>query len=88
MIVTAFISILSFFLGLIIEVFPTGNGFPDIVHTSATQIGGYVRILDPIFPVDTLYQIIVLLIVIELSILGFKSIKWLMSHIPFIGGRG
>lgn len=88
MIVTAFLNILTYFLELIVLVFPEGEGFPDVVHTSAQQVGGYVGILDPIFPIDTLYTIITLVIVIEIAILGFKSLKWLLSHIPFVGGRG
>jgi len=88
MITTAFLAIVNFFFQLIVSVFPAGTGFPPIVHTSAQQIGGYVGILDPIFPVDTLYQILILVIVIEIAILGFKSLKWVISHIPFVGGRG
>jgi len=88
MITTAFLSIVAYFFELIISVFPQGTGFPAQVHTASQQIGGYVGILDPIFPIDTLYQIIILVIVIEIAILGFKSLKWVISHIPFVGGRG
>jgi len=88
MITTAFLSTLNFFFGLIVSVFPEGDGFPQLVHTAAQQVGGYVGILDPIFPIDTLYQIIVLVIVIEIAILSFKSFKWIISHLPFVGGRG
>jgi len=88
MIVAAFLTILNYFLQLIVAVFPSASGFPSQVHVAAQQIGGYVGILNPIFPIDTLYQIITLVIIIEIAILGFKSFKWLISHIPFIGGRG
>jgi len=88
MITTAFLAIVNYFFQLIVNVFPVGNGFPSQVHTASQQIGGYVGILDPIFPIDTLYQIIILVIVIEIAILGFKSLKWVISHIPFVGGRG
>jgi len=88
MITTAFLAIVNYFFQLIVSVFPAGNGFPAQVHTASQQIGGYVGILDPIFPIDTLYQIIILVIVIEIAILGFKSLKWVISHIPFVGGRG
>jgi len=88
MIVSAFLNIINFFFELIVSVFPSGTGFPASVHSSAQMVGGYVGILDPIFPIDTLYQVITLVIVIEIAILGFKSLKWLMSHIPLVGGRG
>jgi len=88
MITTAFITIVDYFFQLIVNVFPTGNGFPPQVHIASQQIGGYVGMFDPIFPVDTLYQIIILVITIEIAILGFKSLKWVISHIPFVGGRG
>jgi len=88
MITTAFFTILNYILSLIVGLFPTGNGFPQSVHDSASLIGGYVGILDPIFPIDTLYQIILIIIGIEIAIFGFKTFKWLLSHVPFIGGRG
>jgi len=88
MITTAFLAILNTFLELLVAVFPQGTGFPNVVHESATLVGGYVRTLDPILPVDTLYQILVLVVTVEIAILGFKSFKWLISHIPFVGGRG
>lgn len=88
MIIDAFLSILTFFLDLMVNVFPTGNGFPQDVHTSAQYIGGYARALDPLIPFDTLGQVILLLITVELAILGFKTFRWLLSHVPFIGGRG
>jgi len=88
MIITAFLNILDGFLNLLVFVFPAGSGFPQAVHDAASQVGGYVGILDPIFPIDTLYTILGLVIIIEVAILGFKSLKWLLSFIPFIGGRG
>jgi len=88
MIASAFLSIFNYFFELIVSIFPQGSGFPQQVHTASQQLGAYVNIFDPIFPIDTLYQVIVLLIAIELSIFGFKSFKWLLSHIPFVGGRG
>jgi len=88
MITSAFLSIVNFFLNLIVGLFPSGTGFPSQVHTASQTVGGYVGIFDPIFPLDTLYQIIILVIIIEIAILGFKSIKWLVSYIPFVGGRG
>jgi len=88
MIISAFLLIINYFIQLIVSVFPVGNGYPQQVHEAASTLGGYVGILNPIFPIDTLYQILLIVISIEIAILGFKSFKWLMSHLPFVGGRG
>jgi len=88
MITTAFLAILNSFLELLVAVFPQGDGFPNEVHQGATLVGGYVRTLDPLLPVDTLFQILVLVVAVEIAILSFKSFKWLISHIPFVGGKG
>jgi len=88
MIISAFLDIFNYFFNLIVGIFPSGSGFPQSVHTAAQYIGGYARSLDPILPFDTLYQIILLVIIVEVAILGFKTFKWIISHIPFLGGHG
>jgi len=88
MITDTFLAIVQFFLEKMLLLFPNGSGFPPAVHTSAQTVGGYVGILSPVFPIETLYQVLVYIIVIEIAILGFKSLKWLLSHVPFVGGRG
>jgi len=88
MISDAFLSIATYVLGFLALVFPEGSGFPTEVHSSASVIGGYARTLDPVLPFDTLATVLLLLVAVELAVLSFRAIRWMVSHIPFIGGRG
>jgi len=88
MITDTFLIILNYILDLFVQLFPVGNGFPEAVHNGAVTIGGYARTLDPVLPFDTLATVIVLLITVEIVVFSFRGFKWLVSHLPFIGGRG
>lgn len=88
MITEAFFQILDYVFSLMLSVFPESGGFPQEVHESAVLLGGYARTLDPIIPFDTLAQIIGLTIIVELAILAFKTFKWLLGHVPLVGGKG
>lgn len=72
----------------IIGIFPVSTGLPAEVLTSAATIGGYVQVWDVLFPVATFATVITLVFSVEISIFGFKTVKWILSHLPFIGGRG
>ena len=62
---------------------------PDaVLSTSLTQsiatAGTYLKSLDFVFPVSSFIGILVLLIVIEAGILGYKLIMWVLRKIPGI----
>lgn len=86
--ITFIINIIYSFLNFLINLFPTGTGFPEDFHTSATMLGGYLQMLDVILPIEALAICITTLITVELALFGFKTIKWAISHIPWIGGKG
>jgi len=88
MITEFFLNLPYFFLSWLIGLFPSSNGFPPEVHTAAAALGGYLGILDPLVPIATLATVVSLMFLVEVSIFGFKSLKWVLSHIPFIGGKG
>jgi len=75
-------------LSVIIPIFPLSTGFSSDVHDAFVFFGSKATILDPIFPFATMGSVIGLVIGVELLIFGFKGIKWIISHIPWIGGRG
>ena len=88
MIITAFLQIVTYLMGIALSIFPDAGGLPSDVHSGATIIGGYARTLDGILPFNTLFTVVSIVVSIELLIFAFKSFKWLISHVPFIGGRG
>jgi len=75
-------------LDWIISLFPVSTGFPSSVSTAMQGLGGYISILNPLVPFDILAWCVGLAFTIELAVFGFKTVKWIISHIPAIGGRG
>lgn len=86
--ITAILTGVYNFLSFIIGLFPTSSGFPEQVHDAFSTLGGYIGLLDVIVPTQTLLWCLLLLFSVEIAIFGFKTLKWLLSHIPFIGGKG
>lgn len=88
MITTLFISLGAWIISTVVFLLPSGGGFPTEVGTAINYFAGYVGIVDPLLPIDTLHTIILLVVGLEIAILSFRMAKWLLSHIPFVGGRG
>lgn len=88
MITTGFVYLGATILSLIVAILPTSTGFPAELSSAFVTMGGYVQILDTILPVSTLATVLGILISVDLAIFGFKTFKWLISHLPFVGGRG
>ena len=77
-----------YFLSFILNLFPSGTGFPSSVHSAFSTLGGYVGIFDVFVPISILLFCLTTAFSVEVAIFGFKTIKWLISHIPFLGGKG
>lgn len=75
-------------LAQLIALFPAGQYLPESLHTAMSTIGGYLNLLTPIVPFNTLFTALMIVIGLEIALFNWKSIKWLLSHIPFIGGKG
>lgn len=88
MIITAIINIAYSFLHWFIGVLPTSTGFPAEATTAVTSLGGFIGVWSPILPLTTLATCVSLAFALELGIFSFKTIKWIISHIPWIGGKG
>lgn len=87
MIVNAIINLVYVTISGIIALFPAGSGFPQAVHTSAIALGGYLDLLSPLVPVATLFSVVSLVFIFEISLFGFRTLRWLLGFIPFIGGK-
>jgi len=88
MITTSIIYLGTYIANVILSIFPVSTGFPPEVSIAVTFIAGYVGILDPIVPIDTLLTVLTLVVTFELLIFAFKGFKWLFGHVPFVGGKG
>jgi len=87
MITDAILNIAYFAVSGLVSALPAGGGFPSEVHAAATALGGYAGVLDSILPIPTLLATTTLVFTFELAIFGFKTAKWLLSYVPFIGGK-
>jgi len=88
MITDFFINLGIYVLGFLTSLFPTSTGFPTEVANSASYLGGIVGVFDPLVPLGTLATVLTLYVAFDLIIFGFKTLKWIFSFIPFIGGKG
>jgi len=87
MIIDAFLGILVYVLNIVINIFPNGAGLPQQVHTASVAIGGYAHTFDALLPIDTLFTVLILTITVQLAVSAFQALRWLISYVPFIGGR-
>lgn len=88
MIIDAFINFGIYFISLLIAAFPQSQGIPAEATTAFSSLGGYLGVWSPILPIETLATCVGIVLALEVGIFGFKTIKWIISHIPWIGGKG
>jgi len=83
-----FFRVVYWFLNGILNFFPVGGGFPPEAHVAAQTLGGYFQMFSPLIDMQTLTTCVLLAFSVEIAIFGFRTLKWVLSHIPFIGGSG
>jgi len=88
MITGALINFAFFLINGIVNFLPHSEGFPQAFHDAMSGLGGYVDIWTPVIPMDVLLICVTFCFTVEIAIFGFKTIKWVISHIPWIGGKG
>lgn len=85
MITTAIITLAYYVVSGIVNRLPSSSGFPAEVLDSVAYIGGQAAMLNMIIPLDTMASVLALVYGIEFAIFGFKTVRWLVGYIPFIG---
>jgi hypothetical protein len=88
MIPDIFLSVVFWLVSGIIGWFPASQGFDPSVYQAAATIGGYTGILSPLVNFTVLASCVAIAFSVEIGVYGFRTLKWVMSHIPFIGGNG
>lgn len=88
MITNALITLGTILATIITFPFPESAGFPPSFLAAFTDFGSYVGFADLLVPISALGTATGLILTLELSIFGFKGLRWISSHLPFIGGRG
>jgi len=76
------------FLSFLISLLPASEGFPSSVSSAFSSIGGYFAFLDSFIPTSDLLTAVGILFSVEITLFVFKVVRWVVSFIPFIGGKG
>jgi len=85
MITTFLLSLSSYVVSAILYLLPDSSGLPSQVTSALSVLSGYVGILDPILPISTLAVVFSLVIAFELAVFAFKTLRWLIGFVPFVG---
>lgn len=88
MILSAVINLAYYLISSIVNVFPVSSGFTSEATNAIHSIAGYLFIWDPLVPISTLATVVGLVFALEIGVFTFKTIKWIMSHVPMVGGKG
>jgi len=88
MITGAFIQLGIILASAIIAILPQSTGFSPNIVSSAASLGSYFGMLSPILPIGVLATCVGTVFTVEIAIFGWKTVKSLISHIPWIGGAG
>lgn len=88
MITDAIITIAQNVVAALVNVLPNSSGFDPQIISAATTIGGYAGMFSPIVPMSTLAVAVGIGFSVEIAVFGWKTIKSLVSHLPWVGGAG
>lgn len=88
MITGFFINLVGYVLSYLVAKLPTSTGFPDEMVDGFDYLASFGSLLNTLLPVTTLSLALGILILVDNSAFGFKTFKWVISHLPFIGGKG
>ena len=87
MLIELFLKTVLLIINVITSVFPTVTVPSDIASAFASASAS-LWTLNSFIPIPTLVSCVSILFLTELVILQFKFWKWIVSYIPFFGGRG
>lgn len=88
MITSALINLAYALINGLVSILPDSTGFGTEVLSAANTIGGYFGMFSPIAPIGTLSIAVGLVFSVEIAIFGWKTVKSIVSHIPWFGGAG
>lgn len=88
MISNAFVNLGFAIINGIVTHLPDSSGFTTAVISAISTLGTYFGIFSPIIPLSTLLLAVTLCFSTEIAVFAWKTIKSIVSHIPWFGGAG
>jgi len=83
MITSFFLNIFALFLSGLLSLLPSGS-LPAAFSSSLSSVWGFVNAFSYVIAVDTLIQVVVLVIAFDLAVLLWHVLQWVIRKIPFI----
>jgi len=81
MIITFLLTIFNTFVGFLLSFLPSGN-LPTVISNAFTYFVGVMNAFTYVFPVVTLFQAFALVVAVDLAILLWHFINWVIRKIP------
>jgi len=81
MIIGIIITLFVEFLNLIFQLLPASNGLPTGITTSINTMWGYLTACPYFSPVQAIYICLGIVLIFEMSVLGFKAINWVIGKV-------
>lgn len=88
MIFTGFVYLGAYVLSALIGILPDSTGYTTETLASFELMAGYAQILNSIIPAVELAVVLGIVIAVDIAIISFKTFRWLLAHLPLVGGRG
>ena len=85
MITLQLIKIFSGLVNFLLSILPTADAIPSEINQAFSLVAGFFKKANAIFPVDTTFTIIGMIITIEAGILVFKVANWGINKIRGAG---
>lgn len=82
MITSALLQIPLFFIELVLNLIPTSDGLPAGIASAISTAVSYAKGVSFLFPIETLFQVLLIVFSIEAGLLLWKFINWLIKKIP------
>jgi len=81
MIGNLFLNLIYWFLNIIIGAFPIFSGLPDGVNSAFDLLHNSLAGANSIFPMSTLIDIIGFVLIVESSVILFKTFNWIYNKV-------
>jgi hypothetical protein len=84
MIFSFFIILASSIAAALVAFFPTSTGYSSTVTTNMQTLASSAYVFNGLFPLDHIFSIILLMLALEIILLSFNIIRWLINIIPIV----
>lgn len=87
MITSSFLNLAYFFIVKILAFFPFSSGFPTEFMSGLNVLTSYAVSYNWLFPVSHMYLALATVLGTVVVVFGWHTMKSIISHIPWIGGK-